>query len=983
MRNPIEKEGVVQKFRFTLALALALALPASLLAQGVTGTVTGTVKSQGQGLPDVAVKFTSPALQGERVFTTGSNGDYVARGLPPGSYNVEFSLQGMATVRKTATVDLSGTTRLDADMEITTAQEAIRVTGELPTPIATTQLGANYKSEDIDKLPIGRTLAAIAAQAPGLNVSSTFNVGQLRIGGALGYDNVFLVDGTDVNDNLFGTANNLFIEDAVAETTVLTGGIPAEYGRFTGGVVNAITKSGGNKFSGSVRADLTNPDWTEKTPYEKERNIERLDSIDEVYSATFGGPILRDRLWFFAAGRLSETTLAQTLPESGIRVNTVTDNPRWEVKLTGNIASSHTLQVSYLDNEATNTDRPPFAFTADIRAIDPSRTLPNTRWAASYNGVLTPKLFLELKYSEKEFGFRDSGGDRTDIHDSPFLTISAPTRHYNGQYFDASDPEDRNNEDLTGSLSYFLSTSRLGSHDFKLGYERYTSTRTGGNSQTSTGYRFDTNYVTTTGAAVGPPMLDSEGRFIPIFANSGNTRTVLVNWLAVRGAKIDITTNSFFLQDGWSLNDHLSFNFGVRYEDTKSEATGDIVAADTDRWTPRLAASYDVWGDARLKFDATYGQYAGKFAETQFARNSNVGIPNSLTYVYDGPTGQGVDFAPGFDLANYTLVNGNFPTRNVFFGDDVKSPIVDEWTVGVGSAFGRGAFAKLTYVNREYSDLFEDFILREFGTTEIVFEGQSFGFFDNVIQDNADGLSREYEALQFQGRYRITDRWQVDANYTHELKNEGNFVGEATNQPGASSIFGDRPELYDPERHYPTGRLPGYQKHRVRLFSSYTLPIGSFGDLDFGLAYSYDSPLTFSYFVTRSGFTAEQIARDPGYARRPATQTIFFGERGAGEYDDAQSLDLALGLGIRVWKSLEPHIKFAVTNVTNEDSLVFFDTVVAACTSATQAGCNGAAPVDENSLPTTFVRGPNFGKARSAADHQIPREYRFSVGIRF
>jgi hypothetical protein len=125
MRNPIEKEGVVQKFRFTLALALALALPASLLAQGVTGTVTGTVKSQGQGLPDVAVKFTSPALQGERVFTTGSNGDYVARGLPPGSYNVEFSLQGMATVRKTATVDLSGTTRLDADMEITTAQEAI------------------------------------------------------------------------------------------------------------------------------------------------------------------------------------------------------------------------------------------------------------------------------------------------------------------------------------------------------------------------------------------------------------------------------------------------------------------------------------------------------------------------------------------------------------------------------------------------------------------------------------------------------------------------------------------------------------------------------------------------------------------------------------------------------------------------------------------------------------------------------------------
>ena len=157
--------------------------------------------------------------------------------------------------------------------------------------------------------------------------------------------------------------------------------------------------------SGSVRIDLTNPDWTEKTPYEEERDIPRLDAIDEVYSATLGGPILRDRLWFFAAGRLLETTMAQTLPETGARVNTVTDNPRWEVKLTGNIASNHTLQASYLDNEETNLDRPSVpGSTADIRAVDRARTLPNTRWAASYHGVWTPRLFFELKYSEKEFG---------------------------------------------------------------------------------------------------------------------------------------------------------------------------------------------------------------------------------------------------------------------------------------------------------------------------------------------------------------------------------------------------------------------------------------------------------------------------------------------------------------------------------------------------------------------------------------------------
>ena len=532
-------------------------------------------------------------------------------------------------------------------------------------------------------------------------------------------------------------------------------------------------------------------------------------------------------------------------------------------------------------------------------------------------------------------------------------------------------------------MSYFLSTSRLGSHGFKLGYERFRTTRIGGNSQTATGYVFVTNYVTTTGAPVGPPVLDSQGQFIPIFVNSGPLRTVLQNWLPVRGARIDITTDAFFLQDSWDFNDHLSFNLGIRYEAVKSEATGDIVAADTDRFTPRLAASYDVRGDAKLKFNATYSQYAGKFSETQFGRNSNVGTPNVLIYLYTGPNGQGMDFAPGFDLANYTLINGNFPTRNVFFADDVKSPIVEEWTVGAGSALGRGGFAKLTYVSREYSDLFEDFTLREFGTTEIVHEGRSFGFFDNVIQDNTDDLTREYQAIQVQGRYRITDRWLLDANYTHEIENDGNFVGEGLGNPGASSIFGDQPELYDPERHYPTGRLPGYQEHRVRVFSSYTLPIRSFGDVSLGLAYSYDSPPAFSYGFVRGGLTPEQIARDPGYARRPTGQFVFFGERGAGEYEDIHSLDLAIGLGVRVWRSVEPFFKFAVRNVTNEQGLVVFDTVVVPCTTAAQAGCDGQAPVDEIGLPTKFARGPAFGTARSATDYQVPREYRFSAGIRF
>ena len=112
----------------------------------------------------------------------------------------------------------------------------------------------------MNALPINRTPAAIAALAPGLT-TNTPNGGQVTISGGFAYDNVFLIDGVDANDNLFGTSNPVFIEDAIADTQVLTSGISAEYGRFSGGVVNVITKSGGNEFSGSVRVNYTNDDW--------------------------------------------------------------------------------------------------------------------------------------------------------------------------------------------------------------------------------------------------------------------------------------------------------------------------------------------------------------------------------------------------------------------------------------------------------------------------------------------------------------------------------------------------------------------------------------------------------------------------------------------------------------------------------------------------------------------------------------------------
>src|SRR5262249_4438062 len=157
---------------------------------------------------------------------------------------------------------------------------------------------------------------------------------------AFAYDNVFLLNGVDINDNLFGNPHNLFIEDAIDEVQVLTSGVSAEFGRFSGGVVNAVTKRGGNNFAGSFRTDFTNSAWRDETTFEKEqiaagRGTEHPSKLNKVYQATLGGPIVRDRLWFFAAGRKENTDDARSLSVTGVPYVFTTDNNRVEAKLTG------------------------------------------------------------------------------------------------------------------------------------------------------------------------------------------------------------------------------------------------------------------------------------------------------------------------------------------------------------------------------------------------------------------------------------------------------------------------------------------------------------------------------------------------------------------------------------------------------------------------------------------------------------------------
>jgi hypothetical protein len=963
----------------TLVLALVMAWAGVARAQGIqTGLLQGTVTdSGGLVLPGVSVTVTSPALQGTRDAVSDANGIYIIRGLPAGEYVVRFELSSFKTVEQKATIALGQPKEVNAQMPVAGVSESVQVTADnIASAVTTTTGGANITATEVNGLPVGRTLQNIALLSPGLT-SNTPNGGQLAISGSFAYDNTFLVDGVDVNDNLFGSANSLYIEDAVEQTQILTSGISAEYGRFSGGVVNAVTKSGGDLFSGSYRVNLTNDDWTKLTPYETDRSQTKQNKLNHSQEVTLGGPIVRSKLWFFGAGRFESLSNQAPLAQTGVLSTTTTDNKRAEIKLTTTPWQNHTFWGSYLkvtDDEV----RPAFA-SAGLATIDPltleAPSFPNDGVVLGYRGVLSQRAFAEVRYSEKKFGFRNTGGTSTNIIDSPMATLTqAQTGIYNAPYFDATDPEDRDNWQVAGNLSYFLTTARAGSHDFKGGIEAFQTRHTGGNSQSATNYVFDADYATD---AAGNPVYDANNRLQPIFSPGD---TLLENWLAVRGAEQKIRTTSLYAQDQWRAGHHLTLNLGVRYEKVRSESTGGIIGVDTDTVVPRLAATYDLKGDGRFVLQTTYAHYAGKYSESQFGNNTNVGNPDETIGVYTGPAGQGRNFAPGFDPNNYETVQGVFPTANVFFDSGLSSPVSKEFTLQAGAQFTPKAYAKVIYTHRSIGNFVEDFIDTTTGKTTVDKNGIDFGTFDNSVYRNSDLPQRKYDGLQFQSKYQLTNRWSVEGNYTIQINNEGNFEGEAANTPAVTSRIGDYPEIFNLARSYPVGNLAQFQRHRVRLFTMYNVGQSRFGTLDVGAIYRFDSARTYSLAATGQALSAVQnaILEANGYASAPSSQTIYFDDRGSQFFKGSSQADLSLGYGIPVFKTLRPWLKADILNVFNNQ-------ILGAGTAGfrTTVQPDRTSPLDSLGLPTGYIKSSTFGTALSAASYPLARTFRVSFGLRF
>jgi hypothetical protein len=960
---------------------LVFATAALAHAQGVqTGTIRGVVHDeQGLAVPGVTVTVTSPALQGARTQVTDSTGGYTFPNLPPGAYNVTFELTGFATVKRDTNVMLGLVVEQNVTMRAAGVAETVQVVAESPAPIATPIIGANLKHEELEALATPRTLQGIATLAPSVN-ENTPNGGQLAINGAFAWDNIFMINGVDVNDNLFANPQNLFIEDAIEETQVLTSGISAEYGRFSGGVVNAITRSGGNTFSGSGRLNFLNAAWTDETPFEKSRNVTRPSKLQETYEGTFGGPILKDHLWFFSAGRYAVVDTPQTIQQAGVQVISNNNNKRGEIKLTGTLAQNHTIQGGYLNNATTVTNTSGiFSLIADPNALI-TRSLPNSYYYTNYRGVFGSGMLAEAQYSQRHFEFQNDGlPASTNILDSAFYSPALNVL-YSKPYFCACDPEQRNNRQLTGAVTNFWAAA--GRHQTKAGFEWFRSQRTGGNSQSSTGYVFNSDFLLD---ANGRPARDAQGRFIPVFVPGESS----VDYFpAVIGATLNIDNSSLYVQDHWTINDKLSADIGARYEHVSAVSTGDIFGPKTNRVVPRLGVSYDVAGNGDHVVHVTFGQYSGRYSETQVGGNSPVGNPADIFSVYQGPAGQGLDFAPGLSVANYPVNADNaavfVPLANVFVDPNTKSALTNEFTASYGVNIGKGrGFGEVAYIHRTVSSMIEDFITTQTGVTDVVLNGIDAGLASNRRYQNTDIAHREYDAMVFQSRYGFNQRWSVNGQFTLELRNNGNYEGEATNQPGATTRMGDYPEAFPADRFYPDGRLANFERGRLRAWTIYNFGLGRMGDLSVSGLWRYDTGQVYSVKVNGVPVTAQQLAilRAAGYPDAPSSSTVYYGERGSQTFPGYGLVDFDLNYNIPVVGTVRPWVKFDVFNLLNNDKLISYNVTYRQ---------DPSTPLDPLGFRAGVVPGPQFGQATAQTNFPAPfggqtggRTFRVAVGVRF
>ena len=655
----------MKKKLFLLFLIACVSIAGTAFAQVTPeGRINGkVVDNQGSPLPGVTVEATSPKLIGKASAVTDGNGIYRIMALPSGTYDITFTLAGFNTlVRKDIYLQFSQTLALNVTLEQAAISEQVTVVGQAPMiDVKSTTKGQVMTKETFLSLPRGRAFDSLVSTIPGVTNENT--TAGVSVDGATGAENVWYADGADVTDFHLGVKGQNMVLELVDEVKVTASGYNAEFGGSMGGVINVITRAGGNEYHGDLMMFYENNSKLMRGPARDylRQNLDDYTLWEYVNNDTLyfnggkdrdkynryegvislGGYIIKDKLWFFGSlNPIYDQTAAQrdfNYREGPFQTfKTKSYDYNGSIKLSAAPFAGFRVAGSFINNFSKYRGSLPSIQgydSEDYAYGNEGYDYPN--WTAaltadysvgnnlliSYRGGWhltdrTKQRNLPPDYSTYYFNYGNTGfaGD-------PFFAANAGLVHSSGWTNAAAFRWNKKNlnEKIGNNLdvSYYLNL--MGEHALKagIGYSYLHEDSYQGTVAPRVYLAYGRTY-----SGLGFPIGVGADPASPYYGKYGYYY-VRGSWTQpINGGAWDIKSKNFslYVQDSWTIKNRLTFNFGIRAEgqyipamttDTSYAGfTDKPVKFDlTDALAPRLGVVYDVFGDSSLKVFASYGIY--------------------------------------------------------------------------------------------------------------------------------------------------------------------------------------------------------------------------------------------------------------------------------------------------------------------------------------------------------------------------------------
>jgi len=642
-------------------LLSGISLSAQIMPEGkITGRV---VDDQGTPLPGVTVEATSPRLVGKAATVTDSNGTFRLMALPSGTYEVTFNLPGFKKlIRKEIYLELSQTLVLNVTMEPAAIEEEVTVVGQSPLiDVKSTVKGQVMTKETFLTLPRGRTFDSLINVMPGVQSESI--AGGFSMDGATGAENMWYLDGADITNLHYGTKGQNVVLELLDEVKVVASGYNAEFGGSMGGVVNVITRSGGNTFHGDVMAFYENNktymqgksrDYLRQNPYNDDL-YEYVNSDDLYFDGgkkrdpyyrvegvfSLGGYILKDKLWFFGSINpiYSQTeALRDFNTRQGPFYQFLNKNTYYNgsIKLTAAPVKGLRLSASFVNNfyryrgaipDIDGTEDPAYQWTQE--GFDyPNWTGTFTADYAGSNNLLVSLRAGWHRQNETNQQIKPPDSSTywfvtsNNVYASnPFYQEHPELIRYAGwdSWPDYFETERRIYEKISSNLDVTYYFSWMGEHAIKGGIQYI---RLHEDVADIAPHPRVTVYWNRSYNGLGYPVGPGADPDSPFYGPYGYYY-IRSGWTSVYGGLWNIHSNNwaFYLQDSWTIGNKLTLNVGLRTESeyVPSMAT-DPEWSDPkyqkpikfnfgDKLAPRVGLVYDVFGDSSLKIFGSFGIY--------------------------------------------------------------------------------------------------------------------------------------------------------------------------------------------------------------------------------------------------------------------------------------------------------------------------------------------------------------------------------------